>query len=297
VVIKKAGDIIPKITAVLPALRTGKEKKFSIEAYEKKEGWTLRKEMAGKENSVAWYLDDRDAFVVRLRQMIHFVSKGALNIDGMGKKIVEKLMREKLINDYADIFTLKAEQLMFLESFQEKSSQNLINAIERARTVSLSRLIFGLGIRHVGEETAELLAKRFETIEALQKASFETLETIDGIGTTVADAIIDWFADGDNQRSLDALLPHLRIQKVQKKDLGLRNQYIENKTFVITGTLPTLSRDLAKQKIKDAGGFVSTSVSSKTDYLIAGSDPGSKYAKAVELGIAIIDETDFLGLF
>ncbi len=295
VIIKKAGDIIPKIVNVLPELRTGKEKKFSIEKYAQKKGWQLRKDVSGKENSVAWYLDDADAFPIRLRQMIHFVSKGAFNIDGMGKKIVEKLMQEKLVYEYADIFLLQKESLIGLESFQEKSSQNLIDAIEFAKEVTLSRFIFALGIRHVGEETAELLANNFLDISQLRLAKCEALESIDGVGVTVAEAVIDWFADTDNQRVVDDLLKHVRIQKIIKQQES-SSLALKNKTFVITGTLPTLSRDEAKQMIKEKGGHVAGSVSSKTDYLLAGENAGSKYDKAEELGIRILDEKEFLQL-
>jgi len=286
VVIKKAGDIIPKVIRVLPEFRKGKEKKFNLEKYLTKKGFKVRRENVGKKDSVALYVDT-DRFEVKFQQMVHFVSKNALNIVGLGKQIIHQLMEEGLIYEYADIFALKKEDLTPLERFEELSAENLITAITQARTVSLARLLFGLGIRHVGEETARIVAERFGSMKKLRNVSYDDLVAIDGVGETVAESLVSWF---HNTQELDNLLPHLTIIQSAKK----QSTRFADKTFVITGTLPTLSRDEAKRLIQEHAGKVVSSISSSTSYVLVGENPGSKYEKAQSLNIPILSEAKFL---
>ncbi len=289
VIIRKAGDIIPEVLQVLTDLRTGKEKKFSIPEYAKKHNLQIEKGKSGKDESVAWYVKDKNHAAIKLENMIHFVSKKGMNIVGMGEKIVEFFMEQGLVTERKDIFELEAGDMTGLEGFKEKSIQNLLEAIEESKNVALGKFIYSLGIRHVGEETAELLADEFKTIVSLRKATFEKLEAVEGVGGVVAQSIIDWFADAENAREIDGLLEYLRIQKVGGK---IQNT-LSGKTFVLTGTLSSMSRDEAKKRIKDLGGKVTGSVSKETSYVVAGADPGSKYDNAVKLGVEILNEKAF----
>lgn len=296
VIIRKAGDIIPEVLQVLIDLRTGKEKKFSIVEYAKKHNLEIEKGKSGpstslgtSKDSVAWYVKDKNHAAIKLENMIHFVSKKGMNIVGMGEKIVEFFMEQGLVTERKDIYELEAGDMTGLEGFKEKSIQNLLEAIKESRNVSLSKFIYSLGIRHVGEETAELLANEFKTIANLRKATFEKLEAVEGVGGVVAQSIIDWFADKENAREVDELLRYLKIQKVE----GRIQNTLSGKIFVLTGTLATMSRDVAKAKIKSLGGKVSSSVSKETSYVVAGTDPGSKYDNALKLGVEILDEKAF----
>lgn len=289
VIIRKAGDIIPEVLQVLTDLRTGKEKKFSIPEYAKKHNLQIEKGKSGKDESVAWYVKDKNHAAIKLENMIHFVSKKGMNIVGLGEKIVEFFMEQGLVTERKDIFELEAGDMSGLEGFKEKSIQNLLEAIEESKNVALGKFIYSLGIRHVGEETAELLSDEFKTITNIRKATFEKLEAVEGVGGVVAQSIIDWFADGENAREVDGLLEYLRIQKVS----GTIKNTLSGKTFVLTGTLSEMSRDVAKARIKSLGGKVTSSVSKETSYVVAGEDPGSKYDNAVKLGVEILDEKAF----
>lgn len=293
VVIRKAGDIIPEVLSVLKNLRNGKEEKFSIVSYAKKHNLEIEKGKSGKDESVAWYVKDKNMPAIRLENMIHFVSKKGMNIVGLGEKIVEFFMDEGLVTERKDIYELEAGDMTGLEGFKEKSINNLLEAIKESKNVELSKFIYSLGIRHVGEETAELLANEFKTFQNLRKASFEKLENIEGVGPIVAQSIVDWFADAENAHELDGLLRYLKIQS----PLGLASRRIlSGKTFVLTGTLATMSRDEAKARIKSLGGKVASSVSKNTDYVVTGTDPGSKYNEAQKLGVKIIGEEEFFQL-
>lgn len=289
VIIRKAGDIIPEVLQVLTDLRSGKEKKFSIQDYAKQHGIEIEKGKSGKDESVAWYVKDKNMPAIRLENMIHFVSKKGMNIVGLGEKIVEFFMEQGLVSERKDIFELEYGDIEGYEGFKDKSIQNLLNAIEESKKVELGKFIYSLGIRHVGEETAELIADEFKTIENLRKVKFEKLEAIDGVGSVVAQSVIDWFADKENSRELDGLLEYLKIARAAGK---IQNT-LSGKTFVLTGTLESMSRDEAKAKIKSLGGKVTSSVSKETSYVVAGADPGSKYDNAVKLGVEILDEKGF----
>jgi DNA ligase (NAD+) len=210
----------------------------------------------------------------------------------MGDRIVEKLMNEGLISEYPDVYELKSGDLSILEKFGEKSADNLIASIERSKNTTLARVLYSLGIRHVGEETADLLARQFKTLEKIAEVSFENIENIEGIGPVVAKEITEWFADVHNKKILSKLLQFVVIEKYKTQDSS--ELKLQNKIFVLTGTLTSLSRDEAKAKIKSLGGKVASSVSSNTDYVVAGENPGSKFNDAQKLGITTINETEFL---
>lgn len=287
VILEKAGDIIPKIIKVLPKLRTGKEKKIKI---------PTRCPMCNslvirKKGKVGIYCSSSKCFSIEKENIIHFVSKKGMNIDGLGEKIVEQLMKEGLIHDPSDIFKLKISDLQPLERFAEKSSQNIIDSIEQSKKVDLAKLIFALGIRHVGEETAIDLAQYFGSIDKIKKTSLADLQKVPDIGTIVAQSIYDYFQDKKNSQLVDELLNFLEIAKVIKQ-----KQILAGKAFVLTGALDSMTRDEAKSRIRRLGGDVASSVSKNTDYVVAGDEPGSKFDKAKKLGVEIISEKEFLNI-
>ncbi len=292
VILKKAGDVIPEIMRVLIELRTGSEKTFHMP----KKCPECGKEVVQKTNSigeqsVAYYCPNKNCPAQILGQLIHFVSKKGLNIVGLGDRIIEKLLEENIITTALDIFKLKKSDLVNLEKFGDKSAENTIDSIAQARTTTLARLIYGLGISHVGEETAMLIANTCNKPNEFLHLDSDTLVAVDGIGGTVADSVLDWLSEDANVELYKKLLAELTITEVVKS-----SNKLSNKTFVITGTLPTLSRDQAKQLIQDNGGKVAGSVSAKTSYVLAGTEPGTKYKDAQKLGVQIIDEVEFLKL-
>ncbi len=298
VVIEKAGDIIPKIIRVLDKMRSGKEKKISrpekCPVCGNKVGFQETVDKKQK-NSVALYCLNPNCYAQELERIIHFVSKRAFDIDHCGEKIVEQLVDVGLIKDAADLFTLTIGDLEPLERFAEKSAQNLIEAIQKAKQITFGRFINALGIAHVGEETAEDLASHFENLNTLQKASLEDLQAINGVGERVASAIVEYFSNEKNQEYLNKLLDNGVVITYHVSRIKYEGKFI-GKTFVLTGTLSGLTRDEAKDKIRELGGEVTGSVSKKTSYVVAGAEPGSKLAKAEELGVEILDEKAFLKL-
>ena len=312
VIIQKAGDIIPDIVEVLPRMRMGNEKKFRMPAKCPICGALVRR----PEGEVAVYCPNKKCFAVRFRQLSHFVSKKAFNIEGMGPKIIEHLMNKGLISDPADIFELKKGDLESLERFAEKSEDNLIKAIEKSKNIPLERFIYALGIRYVGEENSMLLSKEIGNwklenhpsqkselknaswISVLSNISAEELAKIEGIGETVAESVVNYFSDKKNLAMIGRLLKlgvKIEIPKPSLISMEEKNKRIfAGKTFVVTGVLSAMSRDEAHQKIRSLGGHPTSSISKKTDYLVAGEKPGSKFEKAKELGVRIIGEREFL---
>jgi len=295
VVVEKAGDIIPKILRVLDKLRTGDEKRV-IEPKQcpicKKK--VERREILDKKQgiSAALFCTNKNCFAQQLKTIIHFVSKKAFNIDGLGKKIVEQLMNEGVIKNVADIFTLKKDDLEPLERFAEKSAENLVESIEKAKQVTLARFIFGLGIHHVGEETALALSNHFTKLENIMKSPEENLALVPDVGPRVARSIFEYFGDNENLELVKQLQQN--GVKIQALVSNSQDQKLKGKTFVITGTLESFSRDELKEKIRQLGGSLSASISKKTDYVIVGDNPGSKYQKAKDLGVQIVDKKRLL---
>jgi DNA ligase (NAD+) len=214
-----------------------------------------------------------------------------MDIEGMGDAIVAQLVDNKLIKDYGDIYILKHENVADLDRMADKSALNLINAIEKSKSNSLNRLVYGLGIRHVGARSAWILASRFKSLDRLAKADIEELQAIDEIGPVMAESIFNFFRTGENKKIIEKL-KHSGVN-TQEKDAGSNPGNIEGKTFVVTGSLENFSRHQIEELIRRSGANASSSVSKNTDYLIAGKDPGSKFEKAKELGVKIINESEF----
>ncbi|MBE6876165.1 MAG: NAD-dependent DNA ligase LigA [Ruminococcus sp.] len=227
------------------------------------------------------------------KQLVHFASRDAMNIDGLGTAIINLLLENNLVKDPADLYSLTVEQLLTLEGFQKKSAENLVNAIAKSKTAPLDRVIFALGIRNIGQKAGKLLCDRFLTLDALEQAEQEEISGIDGFGDIMAENVYKALHDVSVQHLLEKLKSAGLTMQYQKQEVS-ENTFFSGKTFVLTGTLEKMKRSEAKQRIESAGGKVSGSVSKKTDYVIAGEDAGSKLTKAQELGISILSETEFL---
>ncbi len=289
IIVRKAGDIIPEVVASL----------------------------SHKDDSVPYFLPDHcpvcgaatereeDEAVVRcpnpecpatlLRHLIHFVSRNAMNIDGCGPAVLEALTEKGLIHSPVDLYSLKKEDLLQLDRMGDKSADNLLSAIEHSKTNQLSQLIFGLGIRNIGEQAAKLLCRNFPTIESVMNASLEEVQAIDGFGDVMAQHVVDFFAMPETHRLIERFrAAGLNLNEIVTAPAS--SSKITGKTFVLTGTLPTLKRSEAKKLIEDAGGKVSSSVSSKTDYVVAGEEAGSKLEKAHQLNITVLSEEELLNL-
>lgn len=296
VIIQKAGDVIPEVVEVLKDLRTGHEQKFHFP----KKCPVCGSKVVREEGEAAHRCTNPDCIAQDRRRFIHFVQ--VLDIEGLGEKVVIQLMDHDLIEDPADIFTLTKDDLMALPLFKEKRSLNLLSAIDKARRVPLERLLFALGIRHVGDQMALELAHYFESeskhhgitipeiIQIGTALTQEKLQEVEGIGQKVAAEICKWFQTEANQK----LLAKLEKVGVSIASEAKGEQKLKGKSFVLTGTLSALSRDEAKEKIRALGGRVQGGVSAKTDYVVCGENPGSKYDKAKKLGIAILEEKEFL---
>jgi len=221
--------------------------------------------------------------------ILHFASRGVMNIDGMGEALVAQLIDKGLVKNVADIYELSKKDLLSLERFADKSAQNILDEIESSKTLPLERVIYGLGIRMVGERTAQFLAEHFGSMDELAKASVEELQNVGEVGPKIAESIAEFFGNPANRKLVGRLSEAGLTMRGQKKERGTK---LAGKTFVLTGTLAKYTRDEAKKMIEDAGGKVTGSVSKKTDYVVAGSDAGSKLDKAKELGVPAIDEKE-----
>lgn len=285
VLVKRAGEVIPYIVASLPEKRTGSQETYIPPETCPSCGAPVEKDP----EMVAWYCINSSCPAQLSRNIEHFVSRSAMDIVGLGGQIVQQLVDAELIKSAADLYSLEVSDLVGLEKFGPKKAQNVIDAIQASKNQSLARLITALGIRGVGEVAAEKLSKTYQNLDQFSKASPEELQQIEGIGEIVADDIVSWFREWDNQQLL---------QNFKKAGLWPESLRAEEKTngsltglsFVITGTLPNLTREKAEDLIKEHGGKVVSSVSKKTSYLLLGENPGSKYTKALELGIPILDE-------
>ncbi len=294
VIVEKAGDIIPKIIRVLDKLRDGSEKSVREPRVCPICGGDIKRYEVGDKKEAGAILKcvNPKCYAQELERITHFVSKKAFNIDGMGEKIVEQLVEEGLIKNVADIFTLTKGDLEPLERFAEKSADNLIESIKKAKQVTLPRFIFGLGIYHVGEETAITLAKEFSTLDAIMKLNLEELQKVNDVGPRVAESIHAWFRDDENRKLIDELKNN--GVKVESQKSKVQSQKFANLVFVLTGSMESMSRDEAKDKIRELGGDVSSSVSKNTDYVVAGDKAGSKLDKAKSLGVKVLDEAGFV---
>lgn len=286
--LRKAGDVIPEIFGVFQNLRPKDAGTFEMPSRCPECGTVLVREKVGKATSAAWYCPNPACPAKHLEGLIHFVSKKGMNIEGLGEKIVEEFRGLGFITDQTSIFKLKKEDIVGLEGFGEKSADNLIASINASRSVPLSRFLYSLGIRHVGETTANDIAKHFKTFETIMNANASDFLEVDGVGDTVAESLVAYFSDKENQKLLSRLLKEVNIESEQ----GNASSKLKGKTFVITGTLPTFSRDEAKELIEKNGGKVSGSISKNTDYLLAGEGGGSKRDDAAKFGTKVISEED-----
>ncbi len=326
VILQKAGDIIPEVVEVMTNLRPKKSNRFHFPEHCP----SCSGELERPDGEVVHRCPNPKCGGVRQERIEHLVSRYAFNMEGLGKETIEALIESEIISDPADIFFLTADDLISLPLFKEKKTENALSSIENSKIIELDRFLFALGIRHIGRETAEIVAKRIKwpskekTIEVeehhsaqtalfsekkkvkvngiilsdflkiLQDTPLEELSEIDGIGPVVAESIKNWIDDEDN-RSLVHKMENGGVIAIMPKG-SHAPQIFKDKTFVLTGTLPSLSREEAKTMIKERGGKVSSSVSSKTDYVLAGDDPGSKFDKAKELGVKTVDEKQFKNL-
>ena len=283
VIVHKAGDIIPEVVKPLKELRNGLEKTFQMP----KNCPDCKKPLT-QNDEVAFRCTNNSCPSRTYKKIVHFASKSALDIEGLGEKNVIALLDNKLINDQADIFSLKASEVAKLERFGELSASNLINAINDSKNPDLARFIYSLGIRHVGSQTAEDLANKFKTLDNLVKAQEDELNQIEGVGAVVSESIVEWFSEPQNQTLLQKFKDYQVIPKTRKNTANLP---LLNTNFVITGTLETMDREEAATKIRELGGTFQSSVGKTTTYLVTGKNTGSsKLQKAKELGIKIISE-------
>lgn len=290
VVIYKAGDIIPQVQQVLKELRPNESEPLNFEAELRRQYPEL--EFIRPQGEVVYRVKNATGPLLLQRALRHFASKGALDIDTLGEKNVDALVEAGLVSDIADIYTLSVNDLLQLDRFADKSANKLIDAILAKRNPALERFVFGLGIRHVGAQTAIDITERFKSLERLQQATLDELESVDGVGRVVAESIIAWFADPDNERLL-----------AKFNDLGVAPYYEEKagklvgKSFVVTGTLETMGRDDVAAKVRSLGGTFQSSVSKDTTYLVAGGKVGAnKLKKAQEYGTQVIDEAALIEL-
>jgi DNA ligase (NAD+) len=290
VVVQRAGEVIPEVVAPVVSLRTGKEKVFVMPSK-----CPVCGAEAIKPEGEAMYRCTNMSCPAQVYELVkHFVSRGAMDIEGLGEKLAEALLKAGLIKDVSDIYTLKdkKEEFIGLERMGEKSASNVLKAIEESKNRPLSRVIFALGIRHVGSETAEILVKHFGSVDKLSQSTAEELMTAPTIGPTIAESIVAFFRQDSNLKVIDKLRQagvRMREETAKPRELPLAG-----KEFVVTGKLESCTRTEAEARIRELGGLVGSSVSKKTDFLVVGADPGSKLDRARELGTALLDEKQFL---
>ena len=287
VFVQRAGDVIPEVVKVIPSARNGSERQFVMPSVCPVCSMPVFRD---EEEAVTRCVNDACPAIIK-GNIKHFAAKGALDIDGLGDKLIDQLVDRQLIFSHADLFSLSVDVLKDLDRMGEKSAQNIVVAIENSKQISFARFLFALGIRHAGEHIARVLAAEFEDIESIFVATAEILEAIEGIGPIVAHSIVDFFAQEKNRKTIDQLIKSgVTIEKNKGKNVQ-EDTPLKGLTFVLTGKLETLTRAHAKKLIEGAGGAVTGSVSSKTDYLVAGDSPGSKWDKAKAMGVKIINES------
>lgn len=287
VIIQKAGEIIPEVVRSLPDKRTGSEVVFSMPHVCPACG----SEVVRREGEAAWRCINPDCPAVIGEKIAHFVSRDAMNIDGLGDAIVQQLLSKELIHDVGDIYALNKEELVALEGFGEKSADNLLKAIEASKSVGLARVLFALGIRFVGAKAGRVLAESFGSVEALMAASADDLTAIDDIGPRIADSIVSYFSEDKNKALIEKLQGYGVDMTAEKKELISTS--FDGEIVVLTGKLELFTRKEAEQAVEERGGKCTSSVTKKTTLVVVGAEPGSKYEKARQLGTPIISEAEF----
>jgi len=285
VVVGRAGDVVPEVVKVFPELRTGKEKRFKMP----ETCPSCNTKIIKKEKDVIWRCPNSNCFARKSKYFNHFIGRSAFNLEGLGPKIVEKLLDQGLVTDPSDLFDLKTGDIAPLERFGEKSAENIIQSIQKRKKLSFPRFIYALGIRNIGIKTALDLSHYFKSIEEIKRASLSDLENIKDIGPIVAQSIFEWFKEEDNIKFIDKLKEKGIVYETKEKTGKLKGL-----KFVVTGTLISMSREIIKEKIEALGGEVLQTISKNIDYLIVGENPGFKYDKAKELNIKILKEKEFL---
>lgn len=288
VIIQKAGEIIPEVVSVVREKRNGTEKQFVMPEFCPECGSKLVRE-AGK---AVTYCTNSECPAQTARLLMHFVSRDAMDITGLGEQVIKKLLDEGLIRDIADIYTLKADDIAKLSGMGKKSANNYINAIEESKKAGLSRLLYALGIRYVGKGTAVSIAQKFKSIDNIINADYEEIVDTEDVGDVIAVSVRNYFDQPENIEIIDRLKAY-GLKMTEDEAVISSNEMFLDKTFVLTGTLPTYSRNEAAELIRHAGGKVTSSVTKNTDYVLCGDAPGSKYEKAIQLGIPVIDEIEF----
>jgi DNA ligase (NAD+) len=284
--VERGGDVIPKVAKVID----DKDHPRGTREFEMPEKCPVcGTKVVRTEGEVDYRCVNANCPAKLLGTILHFASRGVMNIDGMGESLVTQLIDRGLVKNVADIYSLSKKDLLSLERFADKSAQNILNEIENSKKLPLERVIYGLGIRMVGERTAQFLAEHFGSMEALEQAGVEELQNVNEVGPRIAESIVEFFSIAANRKLVERLHEAGLTLKGKKKERGTK---LAGKTFVLTGTLTKYTRDEAKKMIEDAGGKVTGSVSKKTDYVVAGADAGSKLDKAKELGVAVIDEKE-----
>lgn len=290
VIVEKAGEIIPAIVRVVTDKRSGNETQFDMKAACEALGINPIK----REGEVAWRIDDLQHPAMLKRRLTHYASRNGMDIDGLGESIVELLVDHELVKNPADLYKLEKSQLLSLEGFKEKKAVNLLAGIEASKSRPFDRVIYALGIRYVGTGTARTIAQNFDHIESLMAADLEQFKFIRDIGPIVAQSLVDFFQTRKNQDWVEKL--QAAGVNVEQQVKGSGSDELAELTFVLTGSMESMSRDEAGGEIRKRGGFVTSSVSKKTDYLVAGERAGSKRTKAESLGVTILNETAFLAL-
>ncbi|HYM76942.1 MAG TPA: NAD-dependent DNA ligase LigA [Candidatus Dormibacteraeota bacterium] len=282
--VERGGDVIPKVAKVID----DKDHPRGDRTFRMPENCPVcGTKVVRTEGEVDYRCVNANCPAKLLGTILHFASRGVMNIDGMGEALVNQLLEKGLVKNVADIYDLTKKDLLSLERFADKSAQNILDEIEKSKQLPLERVIYGLGIRMVGERTAQFLAEHFGSMETLATARVEELQSVNEVGPRIAESIVEFFSNPSNRKLVERLGKAGLVFKGKKKERGTK---LAGKTFVLTGTLAKYTRDEAKKMIEDAGGKVTGSVSKKTDYVVAGSDAGSKLDKAKELGVAVIDE-------
>jgi DNA ligase (NAD+) len=284
--VERGGDVIPKIAKVIE----DKDHPRGHRTFKMPEKCPVcGTKVVRTEGEVDYRCVNANCPAKLLGTILHFASRGVMNIDGMGEALVNQLIERGLVKNVADIYDLTKKDLLSLERFADKSAQNILDEIENSKLLPLERVIYGLGIRFVGERTAQFLAEHFGSMEALASASVEELQNVNEVGPRIAESIAEFFSIPANRKLVERLSAASLTLKGKKKERGTK---LAGKTFVLTGTLAHFTRDEAKKLIEDAGGKVTGSVSKKTDYVVAGADAGSKLDKAKELKVPVIDEKE-----
>lgn len=291
VLVQRAGDVIPEIVMPIKERRTGQEREIHFPTHCPICGSTLIR----KPGEAIWRCPNKACYAQGVRRLLHFASRNAMNIEGLGEKVARDLVDKNLVQTPADLYYLKVEDFMKLPGFAYKKAKNLYNAIQKSKKTTLARFLYGLGIRHVGEAMAQLLAEKFKSLDKLMQASMVDLASIPGIGPEAARSIVEFFKDEENRKMIERLL-QAGITFEEEEKLEEFPKVLEGLTFVFTGTLKNFTRDEAKEVVTRLGAKVTDSVSKSVNFVVVGEAPGSKYQKALTLGIKTINEEEFLTL-